>query len=169
MVSELMGHRVREYLSDVPVGISTLPRIYPPASDQELLSMEVRAEQSLDVDYREFLSLTDGMDGFYLSHCVFGCRDWSPGGRAVDAIEFRNGTIEDGTPEDVGLPGDLPLFPVSINSDASQAIFMIDCPEFLPERFWWIGEGDSMFFHRFSDLLAYALDPHSYSPRETIE
>ncbi|WP_171053032.1 SMI1/KNR4 family protein [Streptomyces marianii] len=134
MISELMARRINEYLAD-PSGASAIPRIYPPASQQEISQLEATAGQLLDSYYREFLSVTDGMDGFYLSHCVLGCRNRS-GGRGAGVLQFRDGTREDGTPADVGLPDDVMLFPVSVNRDVSQAIFMIDCPDVLPERIW---------------------------------
>ncbi|MFE3641321.1 SMI1/KNR4 family protein [Streptomyces sp. NPDC059169] len=167
LVSELMARRVDEHLAD-PFEASAIPRIYPPASQREVSRLEVTAGQSLDRYYRDFLSVTDGMDGFYLSHCVLGCRNRS-GARGTGALQFRDGAREDGTPADVGLPGDVVLFPVSVNRDVSQAIFMIDCPDVLPERIWWLGEGDSMFFGNFADLLGYANDPRSYTPRETVD
>lgn len=91
------------------------------------------------------------------------------GGRAVDGVAFLDGVREDGTAEDVGLPADIDLFPVSVDADRTRAIFMLDCPDVLPERFWWVGEGSSSFFGTFLDLLGYVLDPHSYLPREEID
>jgi hypothetical protein len=169
LVIQLMSKNLTEYLSESPVGLFPIPRIYPPAQEEQIAALERRAGQRLDAGYREFLSLTDGMDGFQLDMPVFGCRDWNDGGRAFGSLRVRDETREDGTPADVGLPEDIELFPVSVDTDHARAIFMIEAPEVLPERFWWVGGGSSSFFGTFADLLAYAIDPRTYSPRETVD
>ncbi|MDX3574856.1 SMI1/KNR4 family protein [Streptomyces sp. ID05-47C] len=168
LVGQVMNKSVTEYLSEVSEGLIQIPRLYPPATAGQLVALEQRAGQSLEPHYRSFLLLTDGMDGFHLDMPLFGCHDWDEGERAVDGLAFLEGVREDGTAEDVGLPLDVGLFPVSVDADRCRAIFMLERPEVLPERFWWVGEGSSSFFGNFADLLGYAIDSSSYSPREEV-
>ncbi len=169
LVRDLAVDRVSRYFSEDPVGVSAIPRIYPPAKHEELVALEQRSGQLIEATYRDFLSLTDGMDGFHLDMSVLGCKDIEGGVLAKLAARFLQGVREDVTTEDVGLPAEIGLFPIAVNGDCSRAIFMIDAPDILPERIWWVGEGDSMFFGTFADLLSYALDRLSYNPRETVD
>ncbi|WP_367323410.1 SMI1/KNR4 family protein [Streptomyces sp. HUAS ZL42] len=169
LVGQLMNKNIMEYLADAPEVLFPIPRLYPPATAAQIAVLERRAGQQLAPGYREFLSLTDGMDGFYLTMPLFGCHNWDEGSRASAGLAFLDGVREDGTAGDVGLPADIALFPVSINADRAQAIFMLDNSDVLPERFWWIGEGSSSFFDTFGDVLGYAIDPRSYSPREYVD
>ncbi|MEU9272454.1 SMI1/KNR4 family protein [Streptomyces sp. NPDC048251] len=169
LVAQVMHKSVTEYLSKRTESQLPIPRLYPPAAGEELVMLEQRARQALEPQYSAFLSLTDGMDGFSLDMPLFGCRDWGEGGRVTQGFAFLEGLREDGTPEDVGLPGGVSLFPVSVDAEGARAIFMIDCPDVLAERFWWVGEGSSSFFKTFADLLGYVIDPRSYSPREEVD
>jgi hypothetical protein len=169
LIVQVMNKSVTEYFSEEPVGFSPIPRLYPPASAKQILTLERRAGQFLEPHYRKFLSLTDGMDGLSTNMLLFGCHDWDEGGRAAHGLTFLEGLRDDGTAEDVGLPGDIELLPVSVDDDRARAIFMLYRPDILPERFWWVGEGSSSFFGTFADLLGHALDPRSYSPREEID
>ncbi|MEV5989665.1 SMI1/KNR4 family protein [Streptomyces sp. NPDC052051] len=168
MLAKLMAKNTAEYLSMGPGTFLPIPRLYPPASAAQIAALEQRAGQRLEPGYREFLLLTDGMDGFNMTMPLFGCHDWDEGVRVAEALVFLAGIHEDATTEDVGLPADVGLFPVSVDDDRTRAIFMLDCPDALPERFWKIGEGSSSFFGTFTDMLGFTLDPHSYAPRETI-
>ncbi|MBA4861458.1 SMI1/KNR4 family protein [Streptomyces sp. PSKA54] len=161
--------RIREYLSETPVGLFPIPRLHTPAGQEEVVALEQRSGQPLEPHYREFLSLTDGVDGFYLTMPIFGCKDWQEGGRAFSALRFLEALRESDTPVDVGLSEDIGLFPISVSQDGSQGIFMLNATDMLPERFWWVGEGSSSFFGTFGDLLTYAIDPRSYTPRETMD
>lgn len=169
LVGQLMSKNIVEYLAEVPVGRLPVPRLHAPVVADRIAALEQRSGQRLEPGYREFLALTDGIDGFHLTMPLFGCHDWSEGGQAVGGLEFLEGVREDGTAEDVGLPSGIELFPVSVDADRAQGIFMLDAPDVLPERFWWVGEGSSSFFGTFADLLAYAIDPRSYSPREYLD
>ncbi|MCX4546139.1 SMI1/KNR4 family protein [Streptomyces sp. NBC_01565] len=166
LIGELVRERLAEYFEDVDLW--PIPRIYPPADEKQLELLERQSGQRLEETYGAFLALTDGLDGFYLTMPILGCKDWGSNGPAQRALRFRDMLMESGTPEDVGLPRDVELFPISVNEDASQAIFMIGSDAGIPERFWWVGEGDSQFFGTFADLLAYALDSSLYSPRENV-
>lgn len=166
LIGSIMSERLKEYLEDVELW--PLPRIYPPARAAEITEIEKESGQLLEAEYRRFLTLTDGMDGFYLSMPILGCHDWRAGGRSAAALRFQEILLEDDGLADVGLPDDVKLFPVSVNADASQAIFMIDAGGDVPERFWWVGDGESQFFGTFTDLLSYVVDSSSYSPRECI-
>jgi hypothetical protein len=169
LVVQVMNKSVTDYLSEEAVGLLPIPQLYPPATAEQILALEQRAGQSLEPCYREFLSLTDGMDGFSPNMSLFGWHDWEEGGRAAYGLTFLEGVREDGTAEDVGLPGDIELFPVAVDADGARAIFMLDRPDVLPERFWWVGEGNSSLFGTFADLLGHALDPRSYLPREEVD
>ncbi|MFE9173315.1 SMI1/KNR4 family protein [Streptomyces kebangsaanensis] len=169
LVGRLLSERIKEYLSEDPMGLLPIPRLHPPADREQIAALERRAGQPLEPHYRKFVSLTDGVDAFYLDMPIFGCKDWQEGGRAADALWFLEVLQECGTPVDVGLPEDIGLFPVSVNADRSEGIFMLNSMDVLPERFWWIGEGSSSFFNTLADLLGYAMDPRSYSPRETVD
>ncbi|MEU3890795.1 SMI1/KNR4 family protein [Streptomyces sp. NPDC029041] len=168
LLGQLMSKNIVEYLSGVPGGGLPIPRLYPPASAERIAMLEERADQPLEGGYRELLALTDGMDGFGVTMSVLGCHDWDEGRRATAALAFLEGVREDGTAEDVGLPEDVGLFPVSVDADGSRAVFMLNRPDVLPERYWWIGEGSSSFFGTLADLLGHAIDPRAYSPREEI-
>ncbi|MFD8736557.1 SMI1/KNR4 family protein [Streptomyces sp. NPDC059618] len=169
LVSELMGKNVAEYLGGPSLGRLPIPRLFLPAGVEQITGLEDRAGQRLESGYREFLSLTDGMDGFHLGMPLFGCHDWEGSGLTGEALTFREAMREDGTPEDVGLPADIELFPLSIDMDGASAIFMMESSDLLRERIWWVGEGSSSFFHSFRNLLEFIIDPLSYSPRETID
>ncbi|ANH93688.1 hypothetical protein A8713_23025 [Streptomyces sp. SAT1] len=165
LIGQLMSVRVVEYLEEDPVGLFPIPRLYPPAGPQQVRALEVRAGQQLEAGYRTFLSLSDGLDGFHLTMPLFGCKDWrEEDGMGAASLRFLDGLRDTGIPADVGLPEDVTLFPVSVNRDVSQGVFMLD----LPERWWWVGgEGSSSFFETFADLLKYAIDPSRCHPAST--
>ncbi|MFE7519731.1 hypothetical protein [Streptomyces halstedii] len=81
--------------------------------------------------------------------------------------EFRETVLDSGS-EDVGLAPGTPLFPVAVDADRSEGIFLIDAAGQAEERFWWTGEGNSFFFERFADVLAFLHDPGSRAPGETL-
>ncbi|MBL1286303.1 SMI1/KNR4 family protein [Streptomyces sp. For3] len=165
LVTQVVVERVKEYFADSPVGTSPLPAIRSPADAAALAELERRSGQTLEAGYREFLLLTDGLEGF--SMLLLGCRDWEPGGMGEAAEEFRE-TVLDSEPEDVGVPLGAPLFPVAVNGDRSQGIFLIDTAGPAEERFWWTGEGDSFFFTGFADVLGFLTDAGSYNPKESL-
>ncbi|MEV5816603.1 SMI1/KNR4 family protein [Streptomyces mutabilis] len=170
LTGQLMSVRIAEYLAGDPVGLFPTPRLYPPAGPVAVRALEERARQPLEGGYREFLSLTDGLDGFGLTMPLFGGKDWAEeDGPGTAALHYLDGLWEAGTPVDVGLPEDVALFPVSVNKDVSAGVFMLHRPDVLPERWWWIGEGSSFFFPTFVDLLAFAIDPLSSAPREYVD
>ncbi|WP_411575324.1 SMI1/KNR4 family protein [Streptomyces mutabilis] len=170
LTGELMSVRIAQYLAEDPVGLFPIPRLYPPAGTDAVRALGERARQPLEAGYREFLSLTDGLDGFDLTMPLFGCKDWvEEDGPGATALHFLDGLWEADTPVDVGLPEDVALFPVSVNKDVSVGVFMLHRPDVLPERWWWIGEGSSFFFPTFVDLLGYAIDPLSSAPREYVD
>ncbi len=166
VVGQVVADLAREYFADSPVGASPLPVIRPPAEPGALAALERRSGQSFEAGYRAFLSLTDGLEGFSLF--LLGCRDWESGGRGEVGEAFRETTL-DSDPEDVGVgvaPG-APLFPVAVNEDGSQGVFLID-PAGAEERFWLTGEGDSFFFREFADVLGFLADAGSCEPRESL-
>lgn len=169
LVSQLMEKNIAEYLDGSSHGGFPVPRVFPPASAEQIEGLEGLAGQSLESGYREFLDLTDGMDGFRLDMPIFGCRDWISRDRVNAAIALRGELREDGVPVDVGLPANVELFPISVDPEGASAIFMLNSSEVFVERIWWIGGGSSSFFRGFADLLAFAIDPQSCSPREVIE
>ncbi|MEV8535837.1 SMI1/KNR4 family protein [Streptomyces sp. NPDC051211] len=133
LIGRLVSTRVAQYL-EAP-DLRPLPGIRLPADDEQINMLEQEAGQSLDEDYRRFLKLTDGMDGLFLSMPVFGACDWeAPANRVAAASRFASILLESGRPQDVGLPESVRLFPVSVNTDGSQGIFMIDI-DGVPERF----------------------------------
>ncbi|MFG3001924.1 hypothetical protein [Streptomyces sp. NPDC048340] len=129
--------------------------------------LERRCGQPLEISYREFLATTNGMEHFYLDLSAFGTRDWPAGERVVDAIDFGETLREIALTQDVGLPQSVDMFPVAIDEDSTVGIFMINV-EGVGERFWWVGNGDSMFFNGFLDILSYTLDPSSIEPRSEV-
>lgn len=64
LVTQVVAERVKEYFADSPVGTSPRPVIRPPAEPGALAELEHRSTQSLEAGYREFLLLTDGLEGF---------------------------------------------------------------------------------------------------------
>nr|WP_162650112.1 hypothetical protein [Streptomyces sp. ST1020] len=165
---ELMEKRIREYIFESP-GADLIPRIYPPVGSGQLAEVALCARQDLEVGYREFLSLTGGMDGFYPGMRILGIEDLLAGVNECPASGLVDTLKEADTPLDVGLPPDINIFPVAIDRDSSAGVFMIDAPDVLPERFWWVGEGTSLFFNSFSDFLSYVINPGSIFPRSDIE
>lgn len=164
-VGQVVAALVKEYFAESPVGTGPRPAIRPPADLGAVDRLERRSGQSFEAGYREFLSLTDGLEGFPL--LLLGCQDWEPGGMGEAAEEFRE-TVLDSGPEDVGLAPGTPLFPVAVNADRSEGIFLIDAAGQAEGRFWWTGEGNSFFFERFADVLAFLHDPGSRAPGETL-
>lgn len=168
VLAELASRRIHEYLFQSPIS-GPVPRLYPPASEEQIAELCAYAGQDLEQTYREFLSLTDGMDEFDVDMRILGCRDRVEEGPEQTALQFLEILRESGTPVDVGLPEDVQLFPVAIDGDVARGIYTFSIPDVLSERFWWVGEGDSMFFGAFADMLGYVIDPGSYSPRERID
>lgn len=168
LLAELVSQRIREYLSESPVS-GDVPQLYPPATEQQVAELGRYAGQELEQGYKDFLLLADGMDSFFPDMRILGCRDWLEEGPEVTSRKFLEILRESGTPMDVGLPENVGLFPVAIDGDAAQGIFMLQLSGSVPERFWWVGEGDSMFFGAFADLLGYLIDFDSYSPRDSVD
>lgn len=164
-VAQVIYRRVREYFSDSPFGESPPPVIYPPATQEEIAVMESRSGQVLESGYREFLSLTDGLE--FRSLFFLGCHDWESGEIREVAETFRE-VVLDCDPEDVGIPPGAPMFPIAVNLDGSWGIFLIDVAEIAEERYWWTGEGDEFFFTGFADVLTFLNNPGSFAPRETL-
>ncbi|MGQ4727938.1 MULTISPECIES: SMI1/KNR4 family protein [Streptomyces] len=164
VVGQIVADLAREYFADSPVGASPRPVIRPSADSGALAALERRSGQSFEQGYLAFLSLTDGLEGFSL--LLLGCRDWEPGGMGEIGEAFRETTL-DSDPEDVGVAPETPLFPVAVNEDGSQGVFMI-APAGSEERFWLTGEGDSFFFKEFADVLGFLADPGSCEPRESL-
>lgn len=167
LISALVAERIRDYLSRSPL-YGIVPRLYPPAGDDQISALNEYMGQELERSYREFLSLTDGMDEFYSDMRILGFRDWREGMPCESSLQFLEILRESGTPADVGLPEDVNLAPVAIDGDAACGIFSLQLPNLLPERFWWIGEGSSMFFHTFANVLQFANGSDLYSPRESV-
>ncbi|MGW4698952.1 SMI1/KNR4 family protein [Streptomyces sp. NPDC004285] len=166
LIGEVMRERLKAYFDDF--GLWPLPRIHPPAGGEQVAALEEKAGQPLEDHYRQFLALTDGLDGFHLSMPIFGCHDWTGGHGVAAALRFQAVLLEDDALADVGLPSGTSLFPVSVNDDRSQGIFMIDARPGVPERFWWVGDGESQFFGTFVDVLSYVVDRTSYAPRAEV-
>ncbi|MER7553450.1 SMI1/KNR4 family protein [Streptomyces anulatus] len=164
VVGHVVADLVREYFADSPVGASPRPVIRPPAEPGALAALERRSGQPFEEGYRAFLSLTDGLEGFPL--LLLGSRDREPGGAGETAEAFRETTL-DSDPEDVGVAPGTRLFPVAVNEDGSQGIFLID-PAGHEERFWLTGEGDSFFFKGFADVLGFLGDAGSCEPRTSL-
>lgn len=164
VVGQVVADLVREYFADSPVGASPIPVIRPSAEPGALVALERRSGQSFEAGYRAFLSLTDGLEGFSL--LLLGCRDWESGGMGETGEALREATV-DSEPEDVGVVPGTPLFPVAVNEDGSQGVFMIDLAG-AEERFWLTGEGDSFFFREFADVLGFLADAGSGEPRVSL-
>ncbi|MFD9031883.1 hypothetical protein ACFVZW_12150 [Streptomyces sp. NPDC059567] len=166
LVSQVFIKAARQYFADSPMGMSSIPAVHPPAQGRELGELERRIGEPLEPSYRDFLRVTDGMDGF--SVVILGCHDWEPGGLGGEAAVYLADLVDIGVPGDVGIPDGVSLFPVAFSRDASEAIFMADFGLGISPRFWWAGEGDSLFFDDFYVLLKYMSDPASYDPIESL-
>ncbi|GAA3011721.1 hypothetical protein JCM13580A_62750 [Streptomyces drozdowiczii] len=164
LIGELMRTRTREYLASSPLSPDEMPGLRPPATPAQLRELEALASQPLDPEYRRFLSLTDGLDGFHYTMPLLGCRDWENPERSGLGSMFRNIVLETGPLTEAGLPEETHVFPIHVNAEGSAGILMLHHSHDALERFWWTGQGDSMFFHTFRDLVAYTTDG-SYSPR----
>ncbi|MEV6957540.1 hypothetical protein [Streptomyces sp. NPDC051183] len=169
-LTEVVDNIVRDRLIECSAnpGLWPTPRLYDPATRAQVESLEGQCGQALEETYKDFLYLTDGMSGFYMTMLILGCRNWeSMDDTANLALRFRDELVEDMQHEDVGLAEGANLFPLSVNRDASSGVFMFT-QEGVSERYWWPGEGSSLFFETFTELLHYSLDPTSCSPRHYL-
>ncbi|MEU6704645.1 SMI1/KNR4 family protein [Streptomyces wuyuanensis] len=164
LIGELMRARTREYLASSSLSPEEMPGLRPPATPAQLEKLEALAGQPLDPDYRKFLSLTDGLDGFQHSMPLLGCRDWEDAERKGLASMFCDIVLETGPLAEAALPEETRVAPVYVNADGTVGVLMLHHGDDALERFWWSGEGDNMFFHTFCDLVTYITDG-SYSPR----
>jgi hypothetical protein len=169
LIGDLMRARTCEYLATSPLSPKEMPRLRPPATSAQIESLESFAGQPLNPEYRNFLSLTDGFDGFQYAMPLLGCCDWADPRQKDLAAMFRDVVMETGPLEEVGLPEGTSIFPVFVNSEGSAGIMMLHTGDAAAEQFWWTGAGDDMFFHTFRNLLAYVTDPLSYSPRHLFD
>ncbi|MEU7167300.1 SMI1/KNR4 family protein [Streptomyces morookaense] len=154
-IAELIDKRARESAADSDPEMSPAPKLYAPATTQQLADLEGRAGQLLSPGYREFLSVTDGMDNFYGDMPILGCKDWAGSlafGRAQSFLEM---VLDIDLLEDEGLSSSTRLMPVSVSSDATHGIFLMDTGDAGAERFWWTGNGSSILFRDLPDLFAY--------------
>ncbi|WP_448316023.1 SMI1/KNR4 family protein [Streptomyces sp. CO7] len=164
LIGDLMRIRTRQYLASSPLDLDEMPRLRPPATAAQIEGLQVRAGQPLDPEYRRFLSLTDGLDGFHHAMPLLGCGDWRDPERDSLASMFRDVVLETGPLTEVGLPDETQVFPIHVNAEGLSGILMLHHGDEARERFWWTGEGDNMFFRSFPDVIAYVTDG-SYSPR----
>lgn len=155
LIGELMHARTRDYLATSPLDPECMPGLRPPATSVQIEALETLAGQPLDPDYRKFLSLTDGLDGFQFTMPLLGCCDWERPERSGLASMFRDIILEAGPLDDVGLPEETHVFPVFVNRQGSAGALMLHASDAITERYWWTGSGDSRFFHTFHDLVAY--------------
>ncbi|MEV7794173.1 SMI1/KNR4 family protein [Streptomyces sp. NPDC087512] len=168
LVGELMRARTCEYLASSPLSPDEMPGLRPPATPTQIRELEALAGQPLDPEYRCFLSLTDGLDGFQYTMPLLGRRDWEDPERSGPGFMFRDVVLETGPLTEVGLPEETHAFPIHVNAEGSAGILMLHHSHDDLERFWWNGQGDDMFFHTFRDLVAYITDG-SYSPRHLFD
>ncbi|MFK0017303.1 SMI1/KNR4 family protein [Streptomyces sp. NPDC091027] len=146
-----------------------LPKLRPPASEQQIAAWEQICGQEIDADFRGFLRLTDGMEGLYFTMSILGCSDWEAGSlRTLAAREYAESVSSGEVHDDVGLEDSVKIFPIAVNADASDGIFLIESLV-APERIWWTGQGSSRFFGTFRNLLEYCTDRSLYSPRDTVD
>ncbi|MET8572043.1 SMI1/KNR4 family protein [Streptomyces sp. NPDC004783] len=164
LIGELMRARTREYLASSPLSPDEMPGLRPPATPAQVRELEALAGQPLDPEYRRFLSLTDGLDGFQYTMPLLGCRDWKDPERGGLGSTFRDVVLEVGPLTEAGLPEETHVFPIHVNAEGSAGVLMLHHGNDALERFWWTGQGDNMFFHTFHDLVAYITDG-SYGPR----
>ncbi|MEV8628556.1 hypothetical protein [Streptomyces sp. NPDC051079] len=163
-VSQIFKNRVSEYFSESPIGFTPAPALYSPALPGERVGLEGRFEASWDDAYRDFLAITDGMDGF---NVVFlGVKDWTLGGLGESASTFLEDLRDIDLLEDEGIDPSVQLVPVAVNSDISVAVFMGDFGS--GARFWWTGEGDGFFFADFVGVLRFAGGLDSGVPRKSL-
>ncbi|MEV4439695.1 SMI1/KNR4 family protein [Streptomyces sp. NPDC049577] len=134
----------------------------PPATLSQLADLEGVIGQPLEVGYREFLLVSDGVESFHQEMPILGCRDWPDSPDLVRALSFLEMIQDMGTLEDEGLPPDTKLVPVSVDEYETNGIFMMDTGGALKERFWWVGDGSSILFPGFADVISYAVDPRSF-------
>ncbi|WP_104820187.1 SMI1/KNR4 family protein [Kitasatospora sp. MMS16-BH015] len=153
-VFNVVDRRSREHMADSDPWMSPPPGLRSPATPEQLIELEGWMGQPLDADYAEFLLQSDGMEHFYLNMPVLGWQDWAGGEPPQGAREFRD-MMQGEFCVDAGLAPDVALAPVSVNEDASRAIFMIPA-ETGKGRFLWTGEGDQMFFPTFRELFECA-------------
>ncbi|MCX4721869.1 SMI1/KNR4 family protein [Streptomyces virginiae] len=167
VVARVVQRCLEDYFEDTQVW--RLPALRPPASEQQIIAFERLSGQEIDADLGAFLRLTDGMDGFYFTMSILGCTEWDAGSNRTHAAREYLDSISSGdVHEDVGLESSVKIFPVAVNADASDGIFLIKS-SVAPERIWWTGQGSSRFFHTFRNLLEYSMDRSLYSPRDCVD
>ncbi|MEU3350539.1 SMI1/KNR4 family protein [Streptomyces sp. NPDC037389] len=140
-------------------------KLRPPASAQQLVEFEETLGSALERSYRDFLSVSDGLDGFYVDMVILGCRDWPDSPELKVAQSFLDMVLDVEMLEDEDLPSSTKLVPVAVNSDATHGIFMIDTQGAVAERYWWTGNGSSMLFRDLNEVFAYVIDPREYLSR----
>ncbi|MEU1310132.1 SMI1/KNR4 family protein [Streptomyces cinnamoneus] len=163
MIAQLIEKRAQEAMEDP--GIYSPIKLCPSATQEQLTELESVVGQVLEPRYREFLSVSDGLENFYFEMPILGCRDWPESSALVRAQSFLELILDMGTLEDEGLPSSTALAPVSVDEDGTSGIFMIDTGSAMRERFWWVGDGSSLLFPDFADVIAYVIDPASYLSR----
>lgn len=163
MIARLMEKRAQEVAED-PTIYSPM-KLRPPATQEQLVELEGLVGQALEPRYREFLSISDGLENFHFEMPVLGCQDWPDSSALARAQSFFELILDMGTPEDEGLPSTARLVPVSVDEDETTGIFMIDAQGVIAERFWWVGDGSSLLFPDFADVISYVVDPASYLSR----
>ncbi|GHC55801.1 SMI1/KNR4 family protein [Streptomyces cinnamoneus] len=163
LIAKLVEKRIQEAAQDP--GIYSPIKFRPSATREQLTELESFMGQALEPRYREFLSVSDGLENFYFEMPILGCRDWPESAALVRAQSFQELILDMGTLEDEGLPSSARLTPVSVDEDETSGIFMIDTQGAMRERFWWTGDGSSLLFPDFAEVIAYVVDPASYLSR----
>ncbi len=160
MIAQLVEKRARE-VAEEP-GAYSLIQLRPSATEEQLAELQSVVGQALEPRYREFLSVSDGLDNFYFEMPILGCQDWPESAALIRAQSFLELILDMGTLEDEGLPSTSRLVPVSVDEDETNGIFMIDTLGATQDRFWWVGEGSSLLFPDFAAVMAYVIDPAGY-------
>ncbi|MFF3503171.1 SMI1/KNR4 family protein [Streptomyces sp. NPDC003247] len=156
-IGEIMRVRTCDYLATSPLDLGCMPRLRPPATSVQIEELESLADQPLDPDYRKFLSLTDGLDGFHYSTPLMGFRDWEDPQRRGLAVMFRDVTLEAGPLEEVGLSEGTRIFPMYVNAQGSAGMLMLQADDTDAGRYWWTGAGDNMLFRTFREAVTYMM------------
>ncbi len=102
-----------------------MPGSGPPGDARTAQGTGSLASQPLDPEYRRFLSLTDGLDGFHYTMPLLGCRDWENPERSGLGSMFRNIVLETGPLTEAGLPEETHVFPIHVNAEGSAGILML--------------------------------------------
>lgn len=152
----VIAHLVKQKISEVDIEYlweNTLPEVA--ASQDQLMSLEVRLGYALSSQHREFLLHANGWRAFMQNVDVFGVNDFEGGPRAARAIEL----IESIEPLDILCGFDKrDLLPFAVSSDDIDVMVMTRPHTTTPGKVLWFAGGVVDTFAGFDEWFLAMVD-----------